>query len=127
MVKFLIAATVALVVQSAPPPARPAPLRPDSVRPVLTSYDDMVRCAGLTQAASEMEGGESADGKALFDAALYWALTASQAAQASGKPGEASDADQTRARINAVRQLNAHDADARSDLQRCRTQTPDLG
>ena len=38
----------------------------------LVSYDEAVRCAGLTQAASELEGGESAQGRQLYDAALYW-------------------------------------------------------
>ena len=96
-------------------------------RPVLFSYEETVRCAGLAQAASELEGGESADGQALFDAALCWSLTATQAASAAGKPAEAADADQTRARILAVRQLNAANAQARTELARCRARTPDLG
>ena len=37
----------------------------------LVSYEEAVRCAGLTQAASELEGGESAQGRRLYDAALY--------------------------------------------------------
>ena len=93
----------------------------------LLSYDETVRCAGLTQAASELEGGESAEGKSLFDAALFWSLSASQAAQASGRAAAASDAEQTRARIQSVRQLGAGSADAKSALQRCRARTPDLG
>ena len=36
----------------------------------LVSYDEAVRCAGLTQAASELEGGESRYGRTLYDAAL---------------------------------------------------------
>ena len=118
MFAILAAATVAFAAQTAAPAVRPA---------VLTSYDEAVRCAGLTQAASELEGGESAEGRALFDAALYWSLAASQAAQASGRNPDASDADQTRARITAVQQLNAANADARAALQRCRQRTPDLG
>jgi len=43
-------------------------------------YEEAVRCAGLTQAASELEGSESARGRSLFDASLYWSLTASQLA-----------------------------------------------
>lgn len=97
----------------------------------LISYDEAVRCAGLSQAASELEGGESREGRALYDAALYWSLAASQAAQASGRNATASDADQTRARILAVRQLRARTraprAEARAALQRCRQRTPDLG
>ena len=45
----------------------------------LTSYEEAVRCAGVTQAASELEGGESRQGRALYDAALYWSLAAMQA------------------------------------------------
>jgi hypothetical protein len=114
MLAFLFTTTVALAVQDAP-------------RPPLISYDTAVRCAGLTQAASEMEGGESAQGKLLFDAALYWALAAGQAAQATGKTPAVADADQSRARVVAVQQLSAQSAPARAELQRCRTRTPDLG
>ncbi|CAN5147713.1 hypothetical protein BH09PSE1_BH09PSE1_21440 [soil metagenome] len=117
MIAILFATTVALA-QTAAPSVRPTPL---------ISYEEAVRCAGLTQAASEMEGGESADGKTLYDAALYWSLAAGQAAQASGKAAEVADADQNHARILAVQQLNAASADARGDLQRCRARTPDLG
>lgn len=91
------------------------------------SYDEAVRCAGLTQAASELEGGESGEGRSLYDAALYWSLTAMQLAQAAARPTEAAEADQTRARIRAVRELSARDDGARADLQRCRSRTPDLG
>lgn len=111
---LLLATTIAFAVQDAP-------------RVSLISYDEAVRCAGLAQAASEMEGGESNDGKSLFDAALYWSLAAGQAAQASGKAPAVADADQNRARILAVRQLNAGAPEARADLQRCRARTPDLG
>lgn len=93
----------------------------------LTSYAEMVRCAGLTQAASELAGGEGADGKVLMDAALYWSLTAMQAASAAGKTPAAAEGDQTRARIQSVRLLSAADAEARAALQRCRQRTPNLG
>lgn len=114
MLALLLATTVAFAGQDAP-------------RPALISYEETVRCAGLAQAASELEGGESTDGKALFDAALYWSLAATQAASAAGKPAQAADADQTRARILAVQQLNAANAQARAELERCRARTPDLG
>lgn len=93
----------------------------------LISYDETVRCAGVTQAASELEGGESAEGKTLSDAALYWSLAATQTAQASNRDPDIADADQNRARIRAVQQLNASDADAKAALQRCRARTPNLG
>ena len=90
-------------------------------------YDEVVRCAGLTQAASELEGGESGEGRALYDAALYWSLTATQSAGAAGRTPTVAEADQTRARIRAVRELSADNADARAGLQRCRARTPRLG
>jgi hypothetical protein len=96
----------------------------------LISYDQAVRCAGLTQAASELEGGESAEGRALYDAALYWSLAAMQAATAANRSVTVGEADQTRARITAVRQLGAAGparAEARAALQRCRQRTPNLG
>lgn len=90
-------------------------------------YDEAVRCAGLTQAASELEGGESGEGRALYDAALFWSLTATQSASAAARNPAAAESDQTRARIRAVRELSAADAEARADLQRCRARTPRLG
>lgn len=91
------------------------------------SYDEAVRCAGLTQAASELEGGESGEGRSLYDAALYWSLTAVQMAQAAARPPAVAEADQTRARIRAVREISSRDAAARADLDRCRARTPELG
>ena len=93
----------------------------------LLSYEQTVRCAGLTQAASELEGGESGRGRTLYDAALYWSLAATQAASASGRPTASADGDQTRARVDAVRQLSDGDGDAQAALQACLRRTPDLG
>ena len=118
---LLSATTVAFALQAAPTPVAPTPRAP------LISYEAAVRCAGLTQAASELEGGESTQGRSLFDAALYWSLAAGQAAQAAGRSPVVADADQTRARILGVRQLNADSAEARAELDRCRARTPNLG
>jgi len=49
-----------------------------------------------------------------------------QAATAAGKSAPAAEADQTRARIEAVRRLNADAPAARAALERCRRKTPDL-
>lgn len=98
-----------------------------TARPEPLSYDEAVRCAGLTQAASELEGGESDQGRSLSDAALYWSLAAMQAAQAGGRSPSLAEADQTRARIRAVREITSQDADARAALQRCQARTPRLG
>ena len=95
--------------------------------PALTSYEEMVRCAGLTQAASELEGGESPEGRALYDAALYWSLAAMQAATAAGRDPAVAENDQTRARLDSVKRLTAGEAEARAVLQRCRQKTPRLG
>ncbi|AYG95166.1 hypothetical protein D8I30_08210 [Brevundimonas naejangsanensis] len=92
----------------------------------LVSYDEAVRCAGLTQAASELEGGESRYGRQLYDAALYWSLAAMQAATTAGRDPTAAEDDQTRARLQSVRRLSAGDAEARSALQRCRQKAPRL-
>ena len=112
----ILTSLAALSVQA----AAPAP----TVR--LMPYEEVVRCAGLTQAASELEGGESGEGRALFDAALYWSLAAIQAAGVSGREPVRADADQTQARILAVRQLGAENAEARTELATCRRRTPDL-
>lgn len=110
---------ITLLQQAAPPPPAPA------VR--VMPYVEVVRCAGLTQAASELEGGESREGRALFDAALYWSLAASQAADVGGRTLTQADADQTRARILAVRQLGSANTEARAELAACRRRTPNLG
>lgn len=92
----------------------------------LVSYDEAVRCAGLTQAASELEGGESRYGRQLYDAALYWSLAAMQAATTAGRDPAAAEDDQTRARLQAVRRLSAGESEARAALQRCRQKAPRL-
>ncbi|WP_255567862.1 hypothetical protein [Brevundimonas sp. PAMC22021] len=93
----------------------------------LVSYAEAVQCAGLTQAASELEGGESAEGKRLYDAALYWSLAAMQAATVAGKSAQAAEGDQTRARIAAVRRLSADQAAGRAALRQCLQRAPNLG
>ncbi|RZJ01661.1 MAG: hypothetical protein EON90_02505 [Brevundimonas sp.] len=98
-----------------------------TARPEPLPYEETLRCAGLTQAASELEGGESAEGRALSDAALYWSLTAIQQAQVAGRSPAQAEAEQTRARLRAVRELTTDDAAAKASLQRCRARTPNLG
>lgn len=108
----ILAAVIAL---NAPQQAQAAP------------YEDAVRCAGLTQAASELEGSESSRGRTLFGAALYWSLTAAQASRTAGRTESQVDADQTRARVRAVRELSAGDATAKTALETCIQRTPNLG
>ncbi|MBB4796356.1 hypothetical protein HNP32_000070 [Brevundimonas bullata] len=112
---FIAVVTTALAVLGQAPTTR------------LVSYDEAVRCAGLTQAASELEGGESRYGRTLYDAALYWSLAAMQAATAAGRDPVASENDQTRARLDSVKRLSAGEAEARAVLTRCRQKTPRLG
>ena len=121
---FIVAVTAAMALAQASAPAQ-APAQAPRAR--LVSYDEAVRCAGLTQAASELEGGESRYGRALYDAALYWSLAAMQAATASGRDPVAAENDQTRARLDSVKRLSAGEAEAREVLQSCRQKTPRLG
>lgn len=125
---FILAVTAAMALaqtsaqaQTSPRAAAPAP----SAR--LVSYDEAVRCAGLTQAASELEGGESRYGRSLYDAALYWSLAAMQAATVAGRNPAVAETEQTRARLDAVRRLSAGESEARATLQRCRQKAPRLG
>lgn len=121
---LLVAFTAALALAQAEAPKQ---AQSQTQPPRLVSYDEAVRCAGLTQAASELEGGESRYGRQLYDAALYWSLAAMQAATASGRDPTAAENDQTRARLQAVRRLTAGEAEARAALQRCRQTAPRLG
>ena len=93
----------------------------------LVSYAEAVQCAGLTQAASELEGGESGEGQALYDAALYWSLTTIQSGQAARRPTATVEAEMTRARVQAVRELTARNETAQTALSACRARTPSLG
>lgn len=89
-------------------------------------YALAVRCAGLTQAASELEGSESRYGRSLADSALFWTLTAFQGATAQNISYTAAEAEQRVARIQSVRRLNAGEPLARRQLQNCRQKTPRL-
>ncbi|MBJ7446516.1 MAG: hypothetical protein JHC81_03190 [Brevundimonas sp.] len=91
------------------------------------TYAEALRCSGLTQAASELEGGESGEGQALYDAALYWSLTTIQSGQAARRPTATVEAEMTRARVQAVRELTARNETAQTALSACRARTPSLG
>lgn len=91
------------------------------------TYNDALRCSGLTQAASELEGGESREGRALYDAALYWSLTTIQAGQMASRSTAAVEADMTRTRVQSVRELTARNEAALTALGQCRARTPTLG
>ena len=95
--------------------------------PIVMPYADVIACAGVTQAMSELEGGESEHGRRLYDAALYWSLTAIQLGQASGRPDVRTETDMTNARIRSVRELNRHDAKAVEHLENCIKSAPKLG
>lgn len=86
-----------------------------------------LRCAGLTQAASELEGGESVRGRRLSDASLYWSLTANDAGAREGVAPAQIETAQTQARLRAVRELSENDPAARAALDRCLSDTPALG
>lgn len=124
MLFVAVTAALALAQTSAPIQAQ-VPAQTPVAR--LVSYDEAVRCAGLTQAASELEGGESRYGRSLYDAALYWSLAAMQAATVAGRDPDGAELEQTRARLDAVRRLSAGDSEARAALQRCRQKAPRLG
>lgn len=98
-----------------------------AVRPAASSYAETLRCSGLTQAASELEGGESGEGRALYDAALYWSLTTIQSGQTANRPAATVETEMTRARVQAVRELTARNEAALTALGECRARTPSLG
>ncbi len=100
---------------------------PDSTPPArLTSYDEAVHCAGLTQAASELEGGETPRGRRLYDAALYWSLSTIQAARVAGRDPVTTEQSMTRIRISAVRRLAGSDSGLREHVNDCVRKAPDL-
>lgn len=92
----------------------------------LTSYEDALQCAGLTQAASELEGGESPRGRILYDAALYWSLSTIQAARVIGRDPVAAEQSMARIRINAVRRISNNDGSMRDQINACVQKAPSL-
>ncbi len=106
-----------LLVQQAPAPAAAARM----------SRAETVRCAGLTQAAAELAGGESDQGRALSDAALFWSLAAAQSGAIQGLSEVESDRELTAARVRAVAELSRGEASAREALAACVARAPDLG
>lgn len=94
--------------------------------PSLTSYDQAIHCAGVTQAASELEGGESVNGRRLFDAALYWSLSTIQATRVAGRDPLAADRAITRIRVSAVQRLSGNDEAIRHQLNECLRKAPRL-
>lgn len=89
-------------------------------------YKAALSCAGLTQAASELEGGESRYGRALADAALFWTLTSFQAAAAANINYVTAETDQRNLRLQSVRRLSLDEPLAKRQLQQCRQKTPRL-
>lgn len=94
--------------------------------PLVVTYDTAVKCAGVTQAASELRGGESDEGRALYDDALYWSLTTIQLATAQGRNAATTEEDMQKARVSSVRRLSSEHDDAVRDLRRCRQMAPSL-
>lgn len=111
-----VALTAMLVTQQA------APDSADAVR--LTSYEEALHCAGLTQAASELEGGETPRGRRLYDAALYWSLATIQTARFVGRDPVATEQAMTSVRIRAVKRLSNGEASLRENITECVRKAP---
>ncbi len=119
-----------LVLALGMPEPQDAPTRP-AVVVETPAWNEAVRCAGLTQAASELDGQGDAErdpseAKQLYDSGLYWSLTAMRAARTAGRAEAAAEADQTRARAEALTQLRADSSEAGRELARCLARTPTL-
>ena len=119
----LMASALALA-QSAQPV--PAEAQAHGSTPIVMSYASVIACAGVTQAMSELEGGESDQGRRLYDVALYWSLSAIQLAQATGKSDLRTEQDMTNARIRAVRELHNRDPHTLEHLDKCMKSAPGL-
>ena len=119
MLAAVASALLLMSSQSATGEGRPA-------APLVITYETALRCAGLTQAASELRGGETAEGHALYDDALFWSLTTIQLTTAQGRSPTATEDDMQKARIGAVRRLSSAHDDTLRDLRRCRQQAPSL-
>lgn len=89
----------------------------------LPAYADSIRCAGLAEAADQLEADE-ARSRPLYDAALYWGLAASERARKDGIASATFKADQLRARETALKQLKSGDADAAGAAIQCVMKVP---
>lgn len=89
-------------------------------------YDGIVRCAGLSQAASEQRTRNGLQDARLSDAALYWGLAAVRSGAALGRTDAQIDADQTARRADAAESFVRQDVRMSAELEACLAQTPDL-
>lgn len=115
---MIVAVALTAVLASLQLDSDPAPA------PRLTSYEEALHCAGLTQAASELEGGESRHGRKLYDAALYWSLSTIQAARIIGRDPVATEQSMARIRVSTVRRMSNNDESMRELINDCVRKAP---
>lgn len=89
----------------------------------LPPYADSIRCAGLVEAADQIEADEVRS-KPLYDAALFWGLAASERARKDGISSAGFKADQVRARETALAELKSGDAAAADATIECVMKVP---
>jgi hypothetical protein len=107
--------------------ACPVPAMAQKAAGKLPPYAESIRCAGLAEAAANLEpGGPAANRGAAFDAAIFWGMAASEAARKDGLSGERFTADQVEAAAKAERELRAPGTDALTELALCIARVPPL-
>lgn len=118
---IIASAIMAAASQSAPQPATddvPRPTEP------LLSYEAALRCTGLTQAALQIEGGETAKGRQLHNAALFWSVSTIQASSMRGQTPTDHEAELNTVREKALKALTDADPTAQHNLAECRQRLP---
>jgi hypothetical protein len=113
-----LGAAAALLLCAAPAAAK---------KPPLPDYPVALRCAALTEAKSRLTPQTTREGRARFDEALFWGMTASESARTRAKiTGARFTQDQADAGGKALAQLTARDPGALAELDTCRKQVPRL-
>jgi hypothetical protein len=92
----------------------------------LPPYAESIRCAGLAEAESKRHKPMSAEGRRLYDAALFWGLAASEAARKDKRTAKVFTADQRRAAARAKRELRSEGRAAKAELDACLARVPPL-
>lgn len=90
----------------------------------LPPYTEAIRCAGLAEASYELATSKYRKAQ-MFDASVFWGLTASERARKDGVSAAAFGDDQVRARRLASAELRR--GNASSELESCVRRVPAAG
>jgi hypothetical protein len=93
----------------------------------LPPYGQSIRCAGLAEGAARLTDPASAEGRRLYDAAIFWGLAASEAARDAKLPASRFTRDQKDAAKAGRAELESGSPGAAAELKACLDAVPPSG